>query len=192
MPLSRGFVWVEKQKEGSWRTTQGGRESPLEEHGLATVRTERRGMYKFGRQWIALRSRVGRFKMLLKSKQARSDRRAKEAIVADLHKASGEHMLEETLHEFFSRERTLFALPGIGGAVLEGDLGRLHAAGILHPHQAAIAQRHAVDIGCQITECRLSVAHGFAMDHPRLLPNAGWDLCKEGSFLQQALEGGPK
>ena len=77
--------------------------------------------------------------MLLKSKQARSDRRAKEAIVAHFHKASGQHMLEEALHEFFSREGTLLELPGIGGAVLEGDLGEFHAACIFHSHQAAIA-----------------------------------------------------
>jgi len=192
MPLSSGCVWVEEQAAGSWRTTQGGRQSPLEEHGLATVGAERRGMYKFGRQWFALRSWIGRFKMLLQGKQARSDRRAKETKIAHFYKASGQDMLEKALHEFLGREGTLFELPGVGGAVLEGDLGRFHPARVFHPHQAAIAESHPVDIGSQIAESGLSVAHGFAMDHPVLLPNVGRDLWKEGSFLQQMLEGGTK
>jgi hypothetical protein len=128
--------------------------------------------------------------MLLQGKQARPHGSAKEAIVTDLHKASGQHMLKETLYEFLRREGTLFELPGVGGAVLEGDLGRLHAASVLHPHQAAIAESHPVDIGCQIAKRCLPVAHGFAMHDPVLLPNFGWDLWEEGSFLQQTLEGG--
>jgi hypothetical protein len=173
MPLSSGSVWVEEQAAGSWRTTQGGRQRPLEEHGLATVRAERGGVDKFGRQWLALRSRVGRFKMLLQGKQARSHGSAKETKIAHFHKASGQHMLEKALHKFLGRERTLFELPGVGGAVLEGDLGRFHAACVFHPHQAAITEGNAVDIGSQIAECSLSVAHGFAMDHPVLLPDLG-------------------
>ncbi len=109
---------------------------------------------------------------------------AEEAIVADFHKASGEDMLEETPHELLRRERTLLVLPGVRGAVLEGDLGRFHTAGVLHPHQAAIAKRHAVDIGCQIAESGLSVAHRFAMDHPLLLPDVRGNLCEERSFAQ--------
>lgn len=172
----------------SWRTTQGRRQRPLEEHGLATVGAERGGVDKFRRQWLALRSGAGLFKMLLQGKQARSNGCAKEAIVTHFHKASGEHMLEETVHEFFSRERTLLELPGVGGAVLEGDLGRFHAAGVLHPHQAAIAKRHAVDIRCQVAKRGLSVAHRFAMHDPVLLPDLGWNLCKERRFAQQTLE----
>jgi len=108
--------------------------------------------------------------VLLERQEPGAQGGAKETIVADLHKASAEDMLKEALHEFLSRESTLLELPGIGGAVLESDLGRLHAAGVRQADQAAIAESHTVDIGCQITERRLSIAHGFAMDHPLLLP----------------------
>jgi len=196
MPLSRGSVWVEEQEAGSWRTTQGGRQRALEEHGLAAVRAEHFGWgWCFGCLWMGLRKRGGGCelaKVVLDGHEPGAQGGAKKAIVAHFHKASGEHMLEETVHEFLSRERTLFELPGVGGAVLEGDLGRFHVAGVQHTDQTAIAKRHAVDIGCQIAECRLSIAHGFAVHHPVLLPNVGWDLWKEGSFLQQTLEGGTK
>ncbi len=43
IPLSSGSVFVEAQEAGSWRTTEGGRQRPLEKHGLATVRAERGG-----------------------------------------------------------------------------------------------------------------------------------------------------
>ena len=101
-------------------------------------------------------------------------------------------MLKEALHEFLHREGTLLELPGIGGAVLEGDLGRFHASGVEQTNQPAIAKSDAVDIGCQIAEGSLSVAHRFAMDHPILLPDFGGDLCEERCFLQEALEGGTK
>ena len=188
MPLSRGSVWVEEQEAGSWGTTESGRQSTLEEHGLATV-----GAEHFGRGWcfgcfrMGLRRRGGGCELaevLLDGHEPCAQGGTKEAIVAYFHKASGEHMLEETLHEFLRREGTQFKLPGVGGAVLESDLGRFHAAGVFHPHQTAIAKRHPVDIGCQIAKRGLPVAHGFAVHDPVLLPNFGWDLCKEGSFLQ--------
>jgi len=60
MPLSRGSVFVEEQEAGSWRTTQGGRQHPLEEHGLATVRAEHVGRGgRFGCFRMGLRRRGG-------------------------------------------------------------------------------------------------------------------------------------
>jgi hypothetical protein len=196
MPLSSGSVWVEEQEAGSWGTTESGRQSTLEEHGLATVGAEHFGRgWCFGCFWMGLRGRGGGCELaevLLDGHEPCAQGGTKEAIVADLHKASGKHMLEETLHEFLGRERTLLELPGVGGAVLEGDLGRFHAAAVQQADQAAIAKRHAADIGRQIAKRCLPIAHGFAMHDPVLLPNVGWDLCKEGSFLQQTLEGGTK
>lgn len=118
-----------------------------------------------------------------------TQRGRKEAKVADLHKASGEDMLEETVHEFLRREGTLLELSGIGGAVLEGDLGGLHAAGVEHTDQPAITESDAVNIRRQVTQGRLPIAHRLAMHDPLLLPDLGWNLCKERCFLQEVLEG---
>ena len=97
-------------------------------------------------------------------------------------------MLEEALHEFLRRERTLFELSGVGGAVLEGDLRRFHAAGVQHSDQTAIAESNPVDIGSQVSEGGLPIAHRLAVHHPVLLPDFRWDLCEEGSFAQELLE----
>ena len=97
-------------------------------------------------------------------------------------------MLKEALHEFLHREGTLLELPGIGGAVLECDLRGFHLASVLHPHQTAIAESHAVDIGCQVTQSSLPVTHCLAMHHPVLSPDFGGDLCEEGCFAQELLE----
>lgn len=120
--------------------------------------------------------------MLLERSEPGAEGGAKEAIVAHFHKASGEDMLEKTLHEFLRREGTLFELPGIGGAVLESNLGRLHAAGVEQADQATVAKSYPVDIGCQIAECRLSIAHRLAVHHPLLLPDVWYELCEEWCF----------
>ena len=67
-------------------------------------------------------------------------------------------MLEETVDEFLSRERTLFELTVVGSAVGEGDLGRGHVAGVHESDQAAITEGDAVNVGSQVLECRLSIA----------------------------------
>ncbi len=158
----------------SWGTTESGRQSALEKHGLATVRTEH-----FGRGWcfVCLWTSLLRgggsnelAEVLLERQEPGAQGGAKEAMVADLHKASGEDMLEEALHEFLCRERRLFELPGVRSAVLEGDLGRGHAAGVQQADQPAIAKSHAVDIGSQIAKRCLAITHWLAMHHPLLLP----------------------
>src|SRR6266508_3743333 len=104
------------------------------------------------------------FRLFLDGHEPRAQGCAKEAIVADFHKGPGEHMLEEALHEFLRREGRLFELPGIGGAVLEGDLRGFQAAGVQQADQTPVAESYTVNIRSQITECRLSVAHRLAVD----------------------------
>ena len=139
---------------------------------------------------MALRESLGCLQVLLQGQQARPDRSAKEAEIAHLHKAFGKDMLEKAMDELLCGEGTLLELSAVGSAVGEGDLGGLHAAAVEHADQAAIAQGHAVNIGCQIAQCSLSIAHRLAVHHPLLLPNFGRQLRKEGCLLQQALEGG--
>ena len=78
-------------------------------------------MERLGRDRIrvAIRHRVGMlkrwvvFKALLQGKQARTNSSTQEPEVTHLHKASGQHMLEEAMNEFLCRERTLFELSGV-------------------------------------------------------------------------------
>ena len=52
--LPSGSVLVEKQEEGSWRTTQGGSQGALEQHGLATAGTEPGKRRTPGGEWIGM------------------------------------------------------------------------------------------------------------------------------------------
>ena len=97
-------------------------------------------------------------------------------------------MLEETLKKLLDRKRTGFELSGLGSALLKGDLGSFHSAAIIKRKQVTIADSHATDVGRQILECGLSIAHGLAMHDPRLCPNLGSDLVEEFQFLQTAPE----
>ena len=101
-------------------------------------------------------------------------------------------MLEETLEKLLDRKGALFELPGIGSAILKGDLGTLHTAAILKRKQTAIADGNPMDIGSQVLERGLTIANGFAMHDPLLCPDLGRDLLKEFHFLQTAPEGSPK
>ena len=131
-------------------------------------------------------------KLLVQGKQAGTQGGAKETEVTDLHKATGEDMLQETVNEFFSRERAVFELAGLGSPILESDQGRFHVSGVHHLGETAIANGHAVDIGSQIFESGLSIANRLAMHHPVFVPDPGWDLGKDGCFTQEVLETSPK
>ena len=86
-------------------------------------------------------------KLLAQGKQAGTQGGAKETEVTDLHKATGEDMLQETVNELFSRERAVFELAGLGSPILESDQGRFHVSGVHHLGETAIANGHAG--GCQ-------------------------------------------
>jgi len=98
-------------------------------------------------------------------------------------------MLEETLQETFDGEGAGFELSGVGRAILESDLGSLETAAMLNGDQAAIADGDAMNIGSQIFESSLTIANGFAMDDPILVPNLCGDLIKERGVLQSASKG---
>jgi hypothetical protein len=133
-----------------------------------------------------------RAKAALQVSQFSSNGSAKETVIAHLHKSMGENMLKETLKELLNRKRTLFELPGIRSAILKGDLGGFHSAAVVKSQQTTIADGHPMDIGSQILECGLSIAHWLAMYNPLLLPDLGRNLVKEFQFLQTASEGRSK
>jgi len=128
----------------------------------------------------------------LQASQFAANGSTEEAVIAHLHKSMGEHMLEETLKEVLDRKPAFFELTGIGSAILKGDLGVLHGATVVKSQQTTIADGHPMDIGSQILECGLSIAHWLAMYNPLLLPDLGRNLVKEFQFLQTASEGRSK
>ena len=90
---------------------------------------------------------------------------AKEAIVADLHKALWQDMLQESPHELLRPQREGPNFPAAGIPVAIGDPVAIQLL------NASIAERHAKDVGSQILERRHTAAHGLAVNHPILTPN---------------------
>jgi hypothetical protein len=180
-----------------WRTAQLWSQIALKSHGQSASRAKdfrRRfvsiGLSRDGLLFNRIKHRLA--KALLQGSQLAAEGSAKETIIAHLHKSMRENMLEETLEELLERKGTLFELPGIGSAILKGDLRAFHTAAIMKIQQTAIANGHAMDIGSQVLERGLPIANGFAMNDPLLHPNLGRDLVEEFQFLQTTPEGRPK
>ena len=86
--------------------------------------------------------------------------RAEDAIVADLHKALRQDMLQEAADEFLGTRSAEACFPAAGILVGKGDIAVSKSA------DAPVAQCHAKDVGSQILECRHTAAHRLAVDHP--------------------------
>ena len=113
---------------------------------------------------------------------------AEEAKVAHFHETVWQNMLEETLDEVLHGKGTGLELSGIGGAVLEGELGSLQTATVINGDQTPVAEGNAVDVGSQVFESSLPIADWFAMHNPFSLPDCWGNLCVECGFAQGALE----
>jgi len=108
-----------------------------------------------------------------------------EAIVTHLDKAFGQNVLQETVNEFLGGER---AEPGVTGVgfVAKGDLI------ILHLDDTAVAEGDAKDVRGEILERGATVADGFAVDNPILLPYGSGDTRKAIGFTQRITKLGAK
>ena len=126
---------------------------------------------------------------MLQSSQAGAAGSAEETEVAHLHEAARQDVLEEALDEMLHREGASFELASICGAVLEGELGSLQAATLIHGDQAPVAEGNAVDVGGQIFESSLPITNWFAVDNPFSSPDFSRNLCVECGFAQGVLEG---
>lgn len=91
-------------------------------------------------------------------------------------------MLEEALDEMLHGESTGLELAGVGGAVLESDLGSFQAATVIDGEQAPVAEGDAVDVGGQILESGLPIADWLAMHDPISPPDFCRDARVESSF----------
>ena len=120
---------------------------------------------------------------MLQSGQAGAAGSAEGTEVAHFHEVAWQNVLEEALDEMLHREGAGFELAGIGRAVLESNLGGLHAALMLDGDQAPVAKCHAVDVGSQVFERGLSVADWFTMHDPFSPPDFFGDVCVESRSL---------
>ena len=98
-------------------------------------------------------------------------------------------MLKEALDEMLHGEGAGFELAGVCGAVLKGDLGGLQAATMINGDESPVADGNAVDVGSQVFEGSLPVAHPLAMDDPFSSPDFWGNFCIENRSAQSALEG---
>ena len=118
---------------------------------------------------------------------------AQETEVTVLHKATGEHMLEKTVNELFSRERAVFEFVRLGSPILESDQGKFHVSGVHHLDETAIANGHVINIRSQILQravCPLPT--GLQCTTQSLYQTQGGVLGKDWGFTQEMLEASPK
>ena len=155
----------------------------MEEHGLTTFGTKDLVWYRRDSFLASLVERGEAGQLLLQGNEVSTLVGGEEAIVANLHKTVRQDVLKEALDEIFCREGATLELTVLGRAVREGDVGSCHVTCVNAAAQATVAEGNPEDVGSQILERRLSIAHRFAVHHPYFSPNLGRDLDEEICFL---------
>ena len=141
------------------------------------------GLFLFSR-FIPVR--ISFFESLAENSQALTTGGAKEAEVAHFDEAFGKHMLQETVDECFGGEGAQLGLTGVRRPVAKCN------PVVLQLDQAAVADGHSENIGRQVLQGCAPIANRFAVHHPILLPNPGWDSSKQGRFDQGLAELAPE
>jgi len=90
--------------------------------------------------------------------------RAEETVIADLHEALRQDMLQEAADELLRPQGAVSGVSAPRFSIGESDLA------VSQSVQAPVAQRHAKDVRSQILERRHTAAHGLAVHHPILTP----------------------
>ena len=88
-----------------------------------------------------------------------------EAVVPDLLKAAGQHVLQEPPDERVGRDGHGAPAATAAIAIGERDTSQTIGPGFALD-QPAVADGHAIDVGRQIAEGPLPVSHGLAVNHP--------------------------
>src|SRR6266496_1232146 len=182
-PLSKRPGASEKQTEGSWRTTKNRSQGMLEEHRLATVGTQEFGLHLgWVRHWLGFGRGGELAEDLAHGCQASPSCGREEAIVADLHKAFGQDMLQETMDEVFCSQGTTFFCTRVGGAVAKRDSATFQL------EETVVAQGDAENVRGEILQRIETGAHAFTMDDPILLPNVGRNMSITMGATQSLLQ----
>ena len=117
----------------------------LEEHRLATVGTQEFGLHLgWVRHWLGFGRGGELAEDLAHGCQASPSCGREEAIVADLHKAFGQDMLQETMDEVLRTQGTTFFCTGFGVTIAKRDSVTFQL------EEAVVAQGDAENVRCQI------------------------------------------
>jgi hypothetical protein len=108
--------------------------------------------------------------------------RTQEAVVAHLHKASGQNLLQKAVDEFLGRQGAEGEFPCVRSTIAKGHLpvGQLE--------DALVADRHPKDVGSQILQGRPTIANRLAVDNPGLLPGRFWNGGEQRCLAQGVTE----
>jgi len=155
------------------RTTGNRRQLILEKHGLTTLGTKDLVRYRQDGFLASLVKRDEACQVLLQGPELGALGSSEETVVANLHKTVRQDVLEKALDEIFSGEATTLKLTVIGRTVREGDLGCSDVACVNAADQATVAESNPENVGSQILERRLSIAHRLAVHDPFFSPNLG-------------------
>jgi len=155
------------------RTTGNRRQIILEEHGLTTLGTQELVWYRRDSFLAGILERGKAGKLLLQCNELGPLGGGEETVIANLHKTMRQDVMKKTLDEFFSRERATLELTVIGRAVGEGDLGGGEVTGVNAADQTTVAEGNPENVGSQILERRLSIAHRLAVHPPFFSSNFG-------------------
>lgn len=98
---------------------------------------------------------------------------AHEAVMPDLHKARGQHMLEEAPHELQGVAREMTQLVAILLAIRESNVS------IFDSDDSGVGDCYPEDIGSKVLKGGLTVAYRLTVDVPGHLPDGGIDFMKE-------------
>ena len=165
------------------RTAGNRRQIIFEEHGLTALGTKDFVWYRREGFLASMVERGQASKLFLQGHEFGALSGSEETEVANLHKTVWQDVLEEALDEFFSGEGATLELSIIGRAVREGDLGGSYVPFLNTTDQATVTEGNTENVGSQILERRLSIAHRLAVHHPFFSPNLGRDLGEEICFL---------
>jgi hypothetical protein len=127
-----------------------------------------------------------RFEQQSQAGQEQALRGTEEAEITHLDEASGQNVLEEAVNELIGREGAELVLAGSGRAVAKGDLV------VFELDQTVVADGDPEDVRSEILEGSPAIADWFAVDHPVLLPNAGWYIVGKVGSLKSVKEFSPE
>ena len=169
--LETGFIQtLQNGRTGAAKTQRGA-------SGPAALGTDH------GRQGLYLRPGHGQIKAMSQLNQ-RADlfqcyRTAgvHEAIVTNLHKPRGQHMLEKATDELHHRESKSPPAVAAGFPVAEGD------GSILHRNDAVVGYGHPKDIRGKVLEACFAGTNGLAVDDPIGLPDLIGDVIQQAGFF---------
>ena len=118
--------------------------------------------------------------MLSKRSQSLAQPGTEQTVIADLHKTSGENVLQEAADELPCTQGTAFFFPAFGVTISKSHLI------LIQFQDAVITDGHPEDVRCQVFQSALSGTHRFTVHHPVLFPEPGRNLWVD-SLVSQSL-----